>query len=242
MRIAARRLSSGRVEFALQHQLADGQWSQRLLPASRLFPTGAQVDRWLVSTPVAVTVDPASVGTEVRITARKLVDGRIEFGLQGRQTDGGWGHRVLPSRRFLATTSQVGSWLVSAPVTLTVRTTETAEMTDPVVVPGRPQVSATGGVNEVSALWWADGTGSPVTSWRVSVGSFGADFPVATTDYRWANQDPGRYTVRVWACNEAGCGPYGSATVTVTDPVVVPGRPQVSATGGVNEIWASVVG
>ena len=48
VRITARRLADGRVEFALQERKAS-QWSERLLPRSRYFPTNARVDRWLRS-------------------------------------------------------------------------------------------------------------------------------------------------------------------------------------------------
>ena len=51
VRITARRLADGRVEFALQERKAS-QWSERLLPRGRYFPTSARVDRWLRSSPL----------------------------------------------------------------------------------------------------------------------------------------------------------------------------------------------
>ena len=212
VRIVARRLSSGRVEFALQQPLTDGGWSSRLLPARRFFPTGARVNRWLMSTPVAVTVDPASTGTEVRITARELADGRIEFGLQRRRADADWSDRVLPRRRFFPTTTQVGRWLVSTPMTLTIRTVET---TDPVAAPGRPHVTATGGVNEIWVSWRADDNGPPITWWDVYGGGFGGIFDTRRSSYRWTGLPSGEYTIRVRACNDAGCGPEAAVPVTV---------------------------
>ena len=59
---------------------------------------------------------------EVRITAKKLVDGRIEFGLQPRETDG-WGERVLPRSRYFPANAQVDRWLSSSPVLLSGYTT-----------------------------------------------------------------------------------------------------------------------
>ena len=45
---------------------------------------------------------------EVRIVARRLGDGRVEFGLQQRG-DGSWGGRLLPSRRFFPPTPRWGA-------------------------------------------------------------------------------------------------------------------------------------
>lgn len=54
VRINARWLADGRVEFALQYRLADGTWSERILPRGRRLPTGAAIDRWLSSTPILI--------------------------------------------------------------------------------------------------------------------------------------------------------------------------------------------
>ena len=63
-----------------------------------------------------------TVGTdEVRIQARKLSDGRIEFGLQQRTNNGQWGAEALPSGRFFPTDADVGRWLSSTPLTTVVR-------------------------------------------------------------------------------------------------------------------------
>ena len=87
VRIVARQLSSGTVEFGLQQRQADDPWGFHYLPRLRYFPTGAEVDRWLGSSPLALNVGG------VRIVARELADGKIEFGLQQRQADGTWGSR-----------------------------------------------------------------------------------------------------------------------------------------------------
>ncbi len=59
----------------------------------------------------------ASNDAEVRIAARKLDDGRVEFGLQQR-TGSEWSERVLPDIRRLPANARVDRWLVSSPVTL----------------------------------------------------------------------------------------------------------------------------
>ena len=61
VRIAAARGTDGRIEFALQHA-GGGDWSPRILPARRFFPTTATVGRWLVS--AAVTVGEGPVAQE----------------------------------------------------------------------------------------------------------------------------------------------------------------------------------
>lgn len=58
VRITARQLEDGRVEFALQ-QRVDGEWGERMLPASRFFPADVGHNRWLNSTPLTVSVSEA---------------------------------------------------------------------------------------------------------------------------------------------------------------------------------------
>ena len=113
VRIVARELASGKVEFGLQQHQTDDSWTDPLLPRARRFPTNATVGRWLVSSPVNLSVN------DVRIAARRLSDNRIEFGLQQLQTDDSWGDRVLPARRFFPTNVQVERWLRSSPVNVT---------------------------------------------------------------------------------------------------------------------------
>ena len=107
VRISARRLADGRVEFALQPR-AGGGWGERVLPSSRHFPANAAAGRWFNSSPVG----------DVRISARRLADGRVEFALQPR-AGGGWGERILPSsRRYFPPHAASGRWLNSSPVTI----------------------------------------------------------------------------------------------------------------------------
>ena len=105
VRISAWRLDSGLVEFALQPRIA-GVWDERILPSSRYFNASA-AGGWLNSSPVDAG------GVEVRISARRLADGRIEFALQPR-TGGGWGERVLPFRRYFPADAPAGRWLNSS--------------------------------------------------------------------------------------------------------------------------------
>lgn len=56
VRIVARKLENGKVEFALQQHRSDGSWGDRRLPSKRLLPTTATVGRWLQSTPLSVTI------------------------------------------------------------------------------------------------------------------------------------------------------------------------------------------
>ena len=113
VRITARKHNDGRVEFALQQRQGDDTWSERRLPSRRFFPATAAAGRWLNSSPL--TLDG---GDEVRITARKHDDGRVEFALQQRRGDDTWSERRLPSRRFFPATATAGRWLNSSPLTL----------------------------------------------------------------------------------------------------------------------------
>ncbi len=110
VRIVARRLADGRIEFGLQRRDTN-TWGDRQLPRVRFFPTTVGANRWLVSSPLEVAAG------DVRIVARRLADGRIEFGLQRRDTNT-WGDRQLPRVRFFPTTVGANRWLVSSTLTL----------------------------------------------------------------------------------------------------------------------------
>ena len=124
LRIVARKLEDGRVEFGLQQRRSDDSWAERQLPRRRFFPTTAETGRWLASSTLTVGgsgVVGASAGageTQARIVARKLEDGRVEFGLQQRRSDDSWAERQLPRRRFFPATAEVGRWLASSVVTV----------------------------------------------------------------------------------------------------------------------------
>ena len=60
------------------------------------------------------------VQKEVRITARLLESGKVEFGLQERTDGGEWGEILLPTKnKFPYATADVDRWLRSSPVVLT---------------------------------------------------------------------------------------------------------------------------
>lgn len=105
VRIKARKVETGRVEFGLELD-GDREW----LPRARFFPyRTAEVGHWLFASPYTM-----SDGTSVRIQARLLANGRVEFGLQvdGDQV---W----LPRARFFQyDTVEVGRWLFASPFSL----------------------------------------------------------------------------------------------------------------------------
>ena len=117
VRIVARKLASGGVEFGLQRRLSDDSWGSRQLPAGRFFPTDAPVDRWLRSSAVEIAAG------RVRIIARRLENGKIEFGLQeAMQASSSWAGRRLPSSRFFPSDATIGRWLASSPLELLLAT------------------------------------------------------------------------------------------------------------------------
>jgi len=117
VRIVARRLENGKIEFGLQQRRHDGSWGERVFPTARLFPTTASEGSWLNSSAidlgVADSADSFDERVRVRITARLRSDGRVEFGLQ--EHDGvSWGEREFPTRRFFPTGARVDRWLHSS--------------------------------------------------------------------------------------------------------------------------------
>jgi len=122
VRIVARKLADDRLEFGIQQQTGSGSWGERLLPRLRFFSANATLDRWLQSSPLTVRV-AASGGTPatdvaVRIVARQLANGKVEFALRKLLDDGTWGGTLLPRARMFPTTATVGSWLSSTPISV----------------------------------------------------------------------------------------------------------------------------
>lgn len=121
VRIVARLLDNGKIEFGLQQVQHDGAWSDRMFPRARLFPTDSAVGRWLVSSAITLSgaqgVNDFAEDLAVRIIARRQDDGRVEFGLQQRD-NGSWGDRMLPPRRYFPTSATVDRWLGSSTMTL----------------------------------------------------------------------------------------------------------------------------
>ncbi len=121
VRIVARKLGNGKIEFGLQQHQTHNTWGDRQFPRARLFPTDAPAGRWLVSSPLTLTValaaDELESQVEVRIVARRS-GGRVEFGLQQRTAGGSWGDRHLPPRRFFPAQTVVERWLGSSVIDL----------------------------------------------------------------------------------------------------------------------------
>ena len=122
VRIVARKLETGKIEFALQQRQDADSWSDELFPRARLFPTTARVGVWLQSTPLDVEVAESDGDLieeiDVRIVARKRSSGSIEFALQQRSDDGSWGSRQLLTNRFFPPDTTAGRWLRSSVFTL----------------------------------------------------------------------------------------------------------------------------
>ncbi len=122
VRIVARKLANGKIEFGLQQRRDADTWAARRLPSARLFPSDAGVDRWLASSPLTLSVAPSSdsfaADVQVRVVARKRANGKIEFGLQQQDDGGSWGDRQFPRARMFPTTARTGSWLNSSVITL----------------------------------------------------------------------------------------------------------------------------
>ena len=103
-RIVARQLADGRVEFGWQ---ATG--SARVLPRQRYLTKKTPIDLWLRSSRVRVAGD--AIG---RINAKRLADGRIEFGFTPIN-----GERIEPRARYFPADARVDRWLRSTPIRFT---------------------------------------------------------------------------------------------------------------------------
>jgi S1-C subfamily serine protease len=115
VRINALRLEDGRTEFALQQRGAGEVWSDRHLPSGRYFPARGTVGDWLNSTPLRL-----DGGLTARISARLISNGQIEFALQTRESSGQWSGRLLPSSRFFPSDPNLGRWLSSSVLTVSI--------------------------------------------------------------------------------------------------------------------------
>ena len=102
--ITARRLDDGRVEFAFRPS-----GGARIFPEQRYVPADAESNSWLVSSDV--THVDATLG---RIIARRLDDGRMEFGFR---VEGG--DELLPELRFVPAVTS-GGWLRSSELSFSV--------------------------------------------------------------------------------------------------------------------------
>ena len=109
VRITARLLENGKVEFGLQERTDGGDWSGTLLPSVNKFPyANATVDRWLFSSAVALT--PVEFETVPEVVETDTVPhGTTSTGL----TVSGSGQSVvlitLESGRYIVTASVTGN-------------------------------------------------------------------------------------------------------------------------------------
>ena len=111
VRIEARRLDDGRVEFALRER-----GGERILPRARYFPAETEAGRWLNASWITVgegSADRPSASGQVRIEARRLDDGRVEFALRERG-----GERILPRARYFPAKTEAGRWLNASWITV----------------------------------------------------------------------------------------------------------------------------
>ena len=160
VRVAARRLLNGNTEFAAQQRLADGSWGERLLPRARFFPASTGVGRWLASSPLTVSA-PNGGEAEIRVAARLLADGRMEFAAQQRNADGEWGERLLPRARFFPASPRLGRWLASSPLTVTPPTVDSVASDRAALV---AFYEATDGPNWVNSTNWL--SDRPIGEWH----------------------------------------------------------------------------
>lgn len=70
----------------------------------------------------SVSALTSTATTEVRISAQRLEGGLIQFALQQRQPDGGWGERQLPSLNLLRAQGQLNRWANSSAIEVEVDT------------------------------------------------------------------------------------------------------------------------
>ena len=116
-RVSAQRLDDGRTEFAMQHRVnASASWSERLLPRARLLWADPPRDNhWYNSTPMFIGSQETGQ-LELRVSAKRLSDGRTAFALQQRRA-GQWLDRVEPRVNLLwAHPPRLNHWYISSAV------------------------------------------------------------------------------------------------------------------------------
>ena len=101
LRIIARSLEDGRLEFGLE--LSGGE---QVLPDVRHLAADAPAGQWLLSSDVEI--DDISIGN---VRTRRLADGRIEMGFQEAN-----GKAITPDIRYLAADIPTGVWLRSSEI------------------------------------------------------------------------------------------------------------------------------
>ena len=141
-----------------------------------------------------------AAGTEVRITAQRLADGRTEFALQEREADGEWGERLLPRARFFPATATVGRWLSSTPLTVSLPEPEASPGTTPTPTPTSTATSSSARDRDGDGLIEVDNlTQLDAMRWDTD-----GDGMSDNADYAAAFSDAGTGTL----CSVASCSGY----------------------------------
>ncbi len=79
VRVATQLIVDGRMEFAVQERREEERWEERRLPRARFFPADAAKDRWLASSPLAVsdlTPDMPTPALGVPFSIQEFTNGR----------------------------------------------------------------------------------------------------------------------------------------------------------------------
>lgn len=100
----------------------------------------------------AVFAQSATRTTEVRINARQVESGRVEFALQLREDDG-WGERILLPGRFVPANVGHDRWLKTAPYTVSIYLPEAVEEVEDATSRRSESVSAAEGQSGASRSW-----------------------------------------------------------------------------------------
>ena len=238
IRISARQIEDGRIEFAFQQAfiriesndidarhycstLSILGWSERTLPSSRYFPADPGHSRWLFSTSTNITTG-ATTSYEVRIIARRLADGRTEFGWQVRN-DGEWSAYALPALRYFPADIGHSRWLGSSAMTARDVSLQQSDIVgeecDDEIRTGSPG-SGVDYVTLSAGLWsvTSAGDGGGCSLWLNAVGGTamaqirsytGDDYQfqyLSVGHHRGADVPPGFYEISPIGCRDGGWG------------------------------------
>ena len=100
----------------------------------------------------------------------------------------------------------------------------TSKTANPYGVPSGSTLNVSVGDMTITGNWSANDNGSRITSWEVDDGNLAGGPSATATSYTWNNVAPGDYSIRVRACNAAGCGEWTSKTA---NPYGVPSQAHV---------------
>ncbi len=145
----------------------------RPLPLALLIGLTVGIAIGVAVTAIAGAQGP-TVAADVRITARLLENGKVEFGLQQREGTG-WGEIILPRvNKFPYATATVDRWLYSSPVPVAVAAPRASAHVGPPRPRGWLRI-ADGSIPHVQIVdWTLAGTGEYAADGRV-----GYDFPAS---------------------------------------------------------------